>query len=67
MANTFAICQKQILSLNSRLINSEIVLDDYHKNVEVLLRDMGWQMRVQFESLTFSQHGDLGRTYLRRS
>lgn len=64
MANTFAICQKQILSLNSRLINSEIALDDYHKNVEALLCDMGWQMRVQFDSLTFSRHSGLTRTDL---
>lgn len=67
MADTFAICQKQILSLNSRLIDSEIALDDYHKNVEALLRDMNWQMRVQFDSLTFSRRSGLTRTDLRLS
>jgi hypothetical protein len=54
MNNPLAFCQKQIRTLNSRLINSEIALDDYRKNVETLLGSMGWQMRVQFDSLIFS-------------
>lgn len=67
MVNTFAICEKQILSLNSRFINSEIELDDYHKSVKALLREMGWQMRAQFESITFSRHGDPACADLRLS
>ncbi len=54
MDNPLAFCQKQIQALNSQLINSEIALDDYRKKVEALLSDMGWQMRVQFDSLIFS-------------
>ena len=54
MDNPLAFCQKQILALNSQLINSEIALDNYRKNVEALLGEMGWQMRVQFENLIFS-------------
>ena len=54
MDNPLAFCEKQILALNSRLINSEIGLDDYRKNVEALLGGMGWQMRIRFDNLIFS-------------
>lgn len=53
MDNTLAFWQRQILSLNSQLINSEIALDDYRKKVEALFRRMGWQKRIQFDNLTF--------------
>jgi hypothetical protein len=54
MDNTLAFCQEQILLLNSRLINSEIELDDYRNHVEALLGGMGWQKRTQFDDLIFS-------------
>ncbi len=67
MTTPFAICQTQILALNSRLINSEIELDDYHRNVEALLRGMDWQMRAQCESIAFSRHGGPAYADLRLS
>ena len=54
MANTLAICRKQILALNFKLINSEISLDDYRKTLEAMFQRMGWQKRIQFDNLTFS-------------
>lgn len=54
MDNTLAFWQEQIQSLNSRLINSEIPLADYRKGVEALFRSMGWQKRIQCDSLAFS-------------
>jgi hypothetical protein len=54
MDNTLAFWQEQILSLNSRHINSEIPLADYRKGVEALFRSMGWQKRIQCDTLAFS-------------
>lgn len=54
MNNTLAFWQGQILSLNSKFINSEITLYDYRKSVEALFRSMGWQRCLQCECLTFS-------------
>ena len=54
MANTLALCQKQILSLNSQLIDSKIEPDEYRKSVEALLSGIGWQKRFLFDCLTFS-------------
>lgn len=53
MTNKLALFKEQILSLNTRFINSEIALGEYRKNAEVLLRVMGWQKRIQLESLIF--------------
>jgi hypothetical protein len=53
MANKLAFFQKQILSLNTQLINSEIALDDYRKMAEALLRGMDWQKRIQLDNLIF--------------
>jgi len=54
MGNTLAYCRTQILYLNSRLINSEIELKDYRRNVDALLRSVGWQARIHFDSIIFS-------------
>ena len=54
MDNTLEFWQKQILSLNSQLINSEIALEDYHKNVETIFRGVDCQMRIQLGDSTFS-------------
>jgi hypothetical protein len=54
MANTLAFCRTQILYLNSRLINSEIELNDYRRSVEALLSDAGWLVRVECDSIAFS-------------
>lgn len=54
MGNTLADCRAQILHLNSRLINSEIGLNDYRRSVQALLRKAGWQARIHFDSIIFS-------------
>lgn len=54
MDNSLAFWQEQIRELNAQLIDSEIGLDDYRKNVEAIFSGMGQQMRTQFDGLTFS-------------
>ena len=54
MADILVFCRMQILDLNSRFINSEIELNEYRRSVESLLRNIGWQARVQFDSIIFS-------------
>ena len=53
MANKLAFFKKQILSLNTQLINSEIALVEYRKKAESLLRGMGWQKRILLDNLIF--------------
>jgi hypothetical protein len=54
MDYTLAFYQKQIRSLNTRFINSEIGLDDYRRSVKELLCGMDWQYRIQIEGLVFA-------------
>jgi hypothetical protein len=53
MVDTLAYCRTQILSLNTQLINSEIVLESYRQSVEALLLGLSSEERVQFDTLTF--------------
>ncbi len=54
MTNSLAFFKKQILSLNTMLINSDIALDDYRLRAKALLLGMGWQKRIQLENLVFT-------------
>lgn len=42
------------MSLNARLINSEIAIDHYRKHVAALLSGMCQEERAQFDNIIFS-------------